>query len=90
MPDPSNIPDLSSLASDSGSFSWAAFIIGSLFGMIGVGYFMYGKRQSEFWFMICGICLNVYYWLVSGTLMVTVVGIALTAAPFLINRYYGE
>jgi hypothetical protein len=60
-------------------------IIGIFTGAIGVGYFMYGKRQTRFVPLIAGMLLCVYPYFVSSVTWLVVVGIALMAAPFLID-----
>ncbi|HXT04970.1 MAG TPA: amino acid transport protein [Casimicrobiaceae bacterium] len=62
-----------------------SLMIGIFTGAIGVGYFMYGKRQTKFVPLIAGMMLCVYPYFVSGALWLVVVGAALMAAPFLID-----
>jgi len=59
--------------------------IGLVAGAIGVGYFVYGKREGRFVAMLSGVGLCVYPYLVTGTLWLCVVGGALLAAPFLLD-----
>ncbi|HET7452611.1 MAG TPA: hypothetical protein VFL12_07705 [Thermoanaerobaculia bacterium] len=59
--------------------------IGLVAGAIGLGYFVYGKREGRFAPMLCGIALCVYPYLVAGTLWLCLVGAALLAAPFLVD-----
>lgn len=44
----------------------ATLFFGMLFGAIGVGYFVYGKRQAAIMPLICGIALVVYPWFVTS------------------------
>ena len=60
-------------------------IIGIFTGAIGVGYFMYGKRQARFVPLIAGMLLCVYPYFVDSVTWLVVVGVALMAAPFLID-----
>jgi hypothetical protein len=62
-----------------------SLIIGIFTGAIGVGYFMYGKRQARFAPLIAGMLLCVYPYFVSGVVWLVVVGVALMAAPFFID-----
>ena len=55
---------------------------GVLFGSIGLGYFMYGKRQAAVMPMLCGAGLMVFPYFVSSTLWLIVVGAGLTIAPW--------
>jgi len=58
---------------------------GMLFGAIGVGFFIYGKRQAMIMPLVCGIALIVYPWFVSGALLTLVIGLALVAIPFVLR-----
>ena len=60
-------------------------VFGIIAGAFGTGYFMYGKRQARFVPLIAGMLLCVYPYFVSSVLGLAVVGIALLAAPFLID-----
>lgn len=63
----------------------ATLLWGMLFGAIGVGFFIYGKRQAMVMPLVCGIALIVYPWFVSGALLTLVIGLALVALPFLLR-----
>lgn len=63
----------------------ATLLWGMLFGAIGVGYFIYGKKQSMFVPMICGIALMVYPWFVSSALLTLLVGLVLMAVPYFVR-----
>jgi hypothetical protein len=60
----------------------ATLLWGTLFGAIGVGYFMYGKRQAMIMPLVCGLALMVYPWFVSGSLLTVIVGAVLMAIPY--------
>ena len=62
-----------------------SLMIGIFTGAIGVGYFMYGKRQAKFVPLIAGMMLCVYPYFVDGTIWLVLVGVVLMAAPFLID-----
>ena len=59
--------------------------IGLLTGAIGVGYFMYGKRQTKFVPLLAGMALCVYPYFVDSALWLFVIGAVLLAAPFVID-----
>ena len=59
--------------------------IGILTGAVGVGYFVYGKRQARFAPLLAGMMLCVYPYFVDSVLWLCVIGAALLAAPFLID-----
>ena len=59
--------------------------IGVVAGAIGMGYFIYGKRQAKYVPMIAGAVLCVYPYFVESLLALSVIGLLLVAAPFLID-----
>ncbi len=66
------------------SLSLFAIIVSSI---IGLGFFYYAKRISSLWFLISGICLMVYPYFVDSAIALVLIGIVLTAAPFLLENY---
>jgi hypothetical protein len=54
---------------------------GMLFSAIGMGYCVYGKRQSAPVALACGIGLAVYPWFVSNPWLLVSIGIVLMAIP---------
>ena len=62
--------------------SSASLVWGLLFGSIGIGYFVYGKRQEKLVPLICGILLMAFPYFVSGTIALVVIGAALMAIPY--------
>jgi hypothetical protein len=54
---------------------------GLLFGSIGLGYFIYGKKQQAIVPLVCGIALMAFPYFVSGTAWLIVVGVVLIAIP---------
>lgn len=60
--------------------------ISLLFSMIGAGYFLYGKKESEIWFMIIGGLLCFYPYVVSSLVPMVLVGVVLMTAPFAAER----
>jgi hypothetical protein len=59
--------------------------IGLLTGAIGMGYFVYGKRQAKFVPLLAGLVLCVYPYFVQGVVWLVLIGLGLMAAPFLID-----
>jgi hypothetical protein len=55
-------------------------------GVLGVAYFMYGKRQEKIGFLAAGVCLCVYPYVIHGLALGILIGAGLAAAPFLFNR----
>jgi len=56
-----------------------------LFSSIGAGYFVYGKKQRQVVPLLTGIALCVYPYFMSNGYAMVVVGIILTAVPWLIR-----
>jgi len=65
--------------------STAQIIWGVIFGSIGLGYFIYGKKQQVAMPMICGLGLMVYPYFVSNTLLLVLLGLTLCALPYFIR-----
>jgi hypothetical protein len=59
-----------------------SLILALIFSSIGLGYFLYGKRQQQFVFLLAGLALMIYPYIVSGAFVMTVVGLVLLAVPF--------
>jgi hypothetical protein len=62
--------------------SGATLLWGVLFSSIGVGFFIYGKRQSALVPLLCGIALAVYPYFVPNVVALIAIGIALCAIPY--------
>jgi predicted membrane protein len=65
---------------DEASFVWSV-----LFGAIGLGFFVYGKRQRAIVPLAVGIALMVFPFFVSSTLLLVLVGITLMAVPYFVR-----
>ena len=63
----------------------AELLIGLMAGVFGVAYIVYGKKQVKFTPMIAGVALCVYPYFFDSLLWLTLIGVALLAAPFLID-----
>ena len=50
-----------------------------------MAYFVYGKRQAKLVPMIAGLLLCVYPYFIDSVLWLSVVGLALLIAPFVID-----
>jgi len=58
---------------------------GLVFGSIGLGYFVYGKRQKSAVPMVCGIGLMLFPYVVSNPIMLVIIGALLAALPYFIR-----
>jgi hypothetical protein len=61
-------------------------VLALVFSSIGLGYFLFGKRQQEFLFLFAGLALMIYPYIVSGAWTITIVGLVLLAGPFVARR----
>lgn len=59
---------------------------GVIFGSIGLGFFVYGKKQKAMVPIFCGIGLMVLPYLISNIAMLVLSGLVLVAMPLLIKR----
>jgi hypothetical protein len=59
--------------------------IGMIISTVGVGYMMYGKRQTKFVPVIAGVVLCIYPYFVDEWVWLVVIGVPLLVAPFLID-----
>jgi hypothetical protein len=62
-----------------------SLIVGIIAGAIGMGYFIYGKRQARFAPLLAGILLCIYPYFTDSLLWLCVIGVALVVAPFLVD-----
>lgn len=58
---------------------------GLLFGSIGLGYFMYGKRQGAPVPLLCGLGLMAFPYFVSNNWAMVLIGAALAAIPYFLR-----
>ena len=58
---------------------------GILFGSIGCGYFVYGKKQAAMIPLFSGIALMVVPYFISNTIFLVLSGAVLAALPFIIK-----
>lgn len=62
---------------DASSLLW-----GVLFGSIGMGYFVYGKRQRRGVALVAGMLLCVFPYFVSNTILIVLLGALFMALPY--------
>jgi len=65
--------------------SIAVMLWGLLFGSIGFGFFLYGKRQKTIVPLITGIALCVVPYLIANVYVLVTVGVVLMAIPFFVR-----
>ena len=62
-----------------------SFVVYVLFGAVGLGYLMYGKRQKMLVPLFCGLGLMGYPFFVSNAVLLVVIGCVLLGLPFFIK-----
>lgn len=60
----------------------SSIVWGMLFGVIGFGYFMYGRKQAKTTPLLCGIGLIVAPWMITSSLALVAAGVVLMALPY--------
>ena len=65
---------------DTGSLMW-----GMIFGSIGLGYFVYGKKQKSVVPMLAGVGLMLFPYFISNTILLVIVGVMLSVIPYFIR-----
>ncbi len=63
--------------------SWLLW--GLLFGSIGLGFFVYGKKQKAVVPMVCGLALMIFPYFISNTIVLVAIGAMLTAVPYFVR-----
>lgn len=62
--------------------SEATLLWGVLFGSIGFGFFLYGKRQAMAVPLLCGLALMVYPYFMPNAIVLVLMGLVLVAIPY--------
>ncbi|TXH72141.1 hypothetical protein [Thiobacillus sp.] len=65
--------------------SMSSILWGLLFGSIGLGFFLYGKKQQAIVPLFCGLALMVFPYFVSNTFLLVAIGAVLTALPYFVR-----
>jgi ABC-type Fe3+-siderophore transport system permease subunit len=59
--------------------------LGLIYGSIGMGFFVYGKRQSLPVPLLCGLLLMVVPYFISNTTVLFAIGAALCVIPYFLR-----
>ena len=62
-----------------------SLLVGVIAGAVGMGYFIYGKRQTRIVPMVAGALLCIYPYFLDSLLWLCLIGLLLIAAPFLLD-----
>jgi hypothetical protein len=60
----------------------ASLLWGLLFGSIGLGFAIYGRKQRAVVPLLCGLALMVFPYFVSNNFLLVVIGVGLMAIPY--------
>ena len=63
----------------------SSLFLGVLFGSIGLGFFIYGRKQRKVVPLLCGLVLMIAPYFIPDTLLLFCVGAALVAIPYFIR-----
>lgn len=66
--------------------STASLLWGVLFSSIGLGFFIYGKKQKNLIAFLCGLGLMVYPYFISNNYLLVGIGVALIATPYFLRN----
>jgi predicted membrane protein len=56
-----------------------------LFSSVGLGFFIYGKKQKAVVPLFCGLGLMIYPYFVSNTILLVAIGAVLIALPYFVR-----
>ena len=59
---------------------------GVLFSSIGLGYFIYGRRQGKTIPLLCGVALMIYPYFMPNAVALVAIGAIFTVVPYFIRR----
>ena len=60
-------------------------LLGLIFSSIGLGYFLYGKKQKKVVPLVCGLLLMVYSYFIDTTLWLSALGVLFSLFPYFIR-----
>jgi hypothetical protein len=63
----------------------ATLLWGLLFGSIGLGFFVYGRRQKAVVPLLAGLALMIFPYFIANTIALVTLGIVLMAIPYFIR-----
>lgn len=63
----------------------SSLLLGLVFSSVGLGFFIYGRKQKVAMPLICGIALMVYPYFVSNNALLVAIGVALIAIPYFVR-----
>jgi hypothetical protein len=64
----------------------ASLLWGLLFGSIGLGYFIYGKKQRAVVPLVCGLALMLFPYFVPNIMLLVGMGVLLVIIPYFLRE----
>lgn len=68
-----------------GDFTATTLFLGVLFGSIGLGFFIYGRKQRKVVPLLCGLMLMIVPYFIPDNLLLFLAGAVLVAIPYFIR-----
>ena len=65
--------------------STSLLVLGVIFGSVGLGYFLYGKKQRAVVPLVSGLALMVVPYFISNTVGLVLVGVVISAIPYFVR-----
>ncbi|MCH7352876.1 amino acid transport protein [Acinetobacter sp. NIPH 1958] len=59
--------------------------LGVIFSSIGLGYFLYGKKQKMTVPLVCGLILMLFTYFIDSTAMISIIGVILSVVPYFLR-----
>ncbi|MFG0589219.1 amino acid transport protein [Acinetobacter sp. YQ_14] len=59
--------------------------LGVIFSSIGLGYFLYGKKQKMTIPLVCGLVLMLFTYFIDNTMIISVISIVLSILPYFLR-----
>ena len=63
----------------------ASLLWGLVFSSIGLGFFVYAKKQQAIVPLVCGLALMIFPYFIANTLLLVAIGTALIVLPYFIR-----
>jgi hypothetical protein len=63
----------------------SSLLWGLLFGSIGLGFLIYGRKQRAVVPLICGLALMIFPYFISNTILLIAIGGVLMAIPYFLR-----
>ena len=64
----------------------SSLLWGLLFSSVGVGFFLYGKRQRSIVPLVCGLVLVIYPYFIANAIATVAIGIGLISIPYFFRK----